>query len=140
MTKIITDPEYLKAIKEKEEQPVKKNGGKGRGRPKEEKAKNVKNHILMTIKEELGSGSEKDTSYDADESDTQALEGAGFPLASQCESILYFRELWKSLNPPISEEDIRGKWYAAIFLGKKEHVYIAKTVKQFLADKGASNK
>ena len=30
---------------------------------------------------------------------------------------------WKQLNPPISEDDIKGKWYTCIFRGKCQDLF-----------------
>ena len=47
------------------------------------------------------------------------------------------RKVWKSLSPPQQEGDFIGKWYAAIYAGKKQHrLIIGKVLGRFLIDEG----
>ena len=38
------------------------------------------------------------------------------------------------MEPPFSEEDINGKWYACIFRGKCQNLVICKAIQWFLTD------
>ena len=61
------------------------------------------------------------------------------PPVSQRQSILYLRDVWRSLNPPVPEEQVVGKWYGAIYLGKqKEPIYVVRATKRFLSEKDRS--
>ena len=52
----------------------------------------------------------------------------------QCEGIL--KETWKSLSPPVAEDDIIGKWYAVLWADKRLcNVYVGKVLHRFLEDK-----
>ena len=41
---------------------------------------------------------------------------------------------WKQLNPPISEDDIKGKWYTCIFRGKCQDLFRGRALQWFLTD------
>ena len=52
----------------------------------------------------------------------------------QCECVI--KEAWKSLSPPVPEDDIIGKWYAVLWADKRScQLYIAKVLRRFLEDK-----
>ena len=36
------------------------------------------------------------------------------------------KSTWISLSPPVSEDDITGKWYGCIYGDKKPQLYVAK--------------
>ena len=46
------------------------------------------------------------------------------------------KSTWISLSPPVSEDDIIGKWYGCIYGDKKPQLYVAKVEKRFLVDEG----
>ena len=41
---------------------------------------------------------------------------------------------WKQLNPPISENEIKGKWYTCIFRGNCQDLFSGRALQRFLAD------
>ena len=134
MTKVITDDEYLKAIKEKEGKQVKKGSDRGRGRPKKARTTEAPPKLDFDVQE--GSDSERETSDDTDDSDSENVEKTTFPPVSKRQSVLYLRDFWRSVNPPVPEEQVVGKWYAAIYLGKrKEQIYVGRATKRFLSEK-----
>ena len=49
------------------------------------------------------------------------------------------KSTWISLSPPVSEDDITGKWYGCIYGDKKTQLYVAKVEKRFLVDEGWSS-
>ena len=107
MTKVITDDEYLKVIKEGEGKQVKKGSNRGRGRPKKARRKlhqNAPPKLDFEVQE--GSDSERETYDDTDDSDCENVEKATFPPVSKCQSILYLRDFWRS----VPEEQVVGKW------------------------------
>ena len=134
MTKVITDDEYLKAIKEKEGKQAKKGSDRGRGRPKKARTTEAPPKLDFDVQE--GSDSERETSDDTDDSDSENVEKTTFPPVSKRQSVLYLRDFWRSVNPPVPEEQVVGKWYAAIYLGKrKEQIYVGRATKRFLSEK-----
>ena len=45
------------------------------------------------------------------------------------------RSTWVTLSPPVSEEDVFGKWYAAIYATKRaRRLYVGKILKRFLLE------
>ena len=46
------------------------------------------------------------------------------------------KSTWISLSPPVSEDDLIGKWYGCIYGDKKPQLYVAKVEKRFLLDEG----
>ncbi|XP_065064643.1 uncharacterized protein LOC135690884 [Rhopilema esculentum] len=130
MTKVISDEDYLNAIKEKEEKQGSETVKRKRGRPKKLKA----DDDSFQIQEEVLSESEKESSDD-DVSEDDLATNPSFPPTTQRQATIYLKEFWQSLCPPVEEVEIIGKWYAAIFLGKKsQQIYIGKVTKRFLAD------
>ena len=117
MTKIITDEEYVKAIKEKEEPPKKKVKGD------KQKKKGSADHTTKHEEERTITKTMKICTDDA------------IPSGSRESVITSLKMLWEKLNPPASEDWIVGKWFGAIFIEKKKHVlYVGKATKRFLAD------
>ena len=48
---------------------------------------------------------------------------------------------WDTIFPTVKEEDIKVKWYAIIYMGKKvPHTFIARLQKKFRADSDRSTK
>ena len=57
-------------------------------------------------------------------------------LDAETKAKMKLLETWKSLAPPVKEEDIRGKWYAVAYTGKRRSVLlIGKILKRFLVEK-----
>jgi len=49
------------------------------------------------------------------------------------------RKTWGTINPPVSQEAILGKWYAVTYETKRtSRLFIGKIVKRFLTDKDGS--
>ena len=45
-------------------------------------------------------------------------------------------KLWKSMDPPTSENDLTQKWFGCIFVAKKKsHLYVGKVMRRFLKKK-----
>ena len=114
--KVITDPEYLKDLLEKE--ALKKTNKKIdflKGTGKKEKV--------------IDMSSESETDEDImSETDEEEIEDDN----DEEEMI----NTWKALNLPNKEENVVQKWYACIYeTKKKNHLYIGKAVKRFLDDK-----
>lgn len=46
-------------------------------------------------------------------------------------------QFWRSISPPVTEDKLKGKWFAAIFrVDGKQLLYIGRCVKRFLEDEG----
>ena len=44
-------------------------------------------------------------------------------------------DIWRSVSPPTSEEDIKQKWYGVVYTEKKKnYLYVGKVLKRFLND------
>ena len=50
-------------------------------------------------------------------------------------------KLWKSMDPPTSENDLTQKWFGCIFVAKKKsHLYVGKVMRRFLEEEGGPTK
>ena len=113
MTKVITNDEYLQTIRQKEEPPKKK-----KKTPRQKVAVTEK-QAAPDLQEHLDSKPDEETTSDNAMAVTEMEKAVLFPPSSKQQAIAYLRELWKNLNPPVPEGSIVGKWYAAVFLGRK---------------------
>ena len=49
--------------------------------------------------------------------------------------LLLLWKTWDTIFPPVKEENIKGEWYAIIYVGKKgPHTFVARIQKKFRAD------
>ena len=139
-TKIITDNELLEELKqhereekEKEEQKLKR----AEEREKKNKKNSVKKKISFRSKRNKAddSESEEEESDIASETEDEIVEDdsdESEESGEERESKLI--DLWKSLCPPVQEDDIQQKWYGVIYTEKKNYLYIGKVIKRFLDD------
>ena len=82
--------------------------------------------------------SEYDEDISSEESDnnttmeTEDEDEPEDPLKLSKEKLL---TAWKSINPPVKEDDIVGKWYGVIYETKRSsRLFVAKVVRRFLSD------
>ena len=62
-----------------------------------------------------------------------------FPPTSEHQTYLYLRNLWENINPPMSEDSIVNKWFAAVYYIdaknlRKPKLFVGKVLKRFLED------
>ena len=46
-----------------------------------------------------------------------------FPPVSKEDGYKYLNEMWDTLNPPVKEENLVGKWYGAIYHESKKIIF-----------------
>ena len=63
-----------------------------------------------------------------------------FPPLTDRQVFLHLRDTWEDINPPVTEKDIVGRFFAAVYYHtsnrqKSGRLFVGKVVKRFLADK-----
>ena len=110
--------------------PSKKQHGSGSGRKLKKKRPTFYDSDSSDEKEMEGDRDSDGIDSDEDMINESDNEGEIF----QCEGIL--KVTWKSLSPPVAEDDIIGKWYAVLWADKRScNVYVGKVLCRFLEDK-----
>ena len=82
---------------------------------------------------------EIDHSYSEDDTEMLKTHKNYFLPASKEDGYKYLNEIWDTLNPPVEEENLVGKWYGALYHeSKKIYFFIGKIVCQYLKDEDGS--
>jgi len=123
-TKVITEDEYLEALREMEDEEQEK---KNKAKEKKDRAKKKKEGIVNKPKTKVNE--DKDEG-DLDEMNDKEmfeddLENEDLDIEEESELIdeesyieeeeERLKEFWKSISPPIAEADVVQKWYAVIY-------------------------
>ena len=75
---------------------------------------------------------ESDTESEESEEETSEEESDGEDQESTEEKLI---DIWRSVSPPVTEEDVVNKWYGVIYTEKKRsYIYVGKVLKRFLDD------
>ena len=76
---------------------------------------------------------------ESDDEDQRVMKRYLFPPISKCQTNLFLLNLWKKVNPSITEEYLLNAWFATrccsdINKKKKPQLFVGKVLRQFLAD------
>ena len=127
MAKLVSNKEYLDALKQKEAEKKSKKTKK----TKPNKSVPMEMDKTDIVTDEIDS---EDSITDID-SGEETQEFTLKVLESANNATKYMNSVWRSLNPPIKEEEIVGKWYACVYGEKKKQtLYIAKINMRYLFD------
>ena len=133
-SKLVSQKEFLEQLQIKEEES-KTSKNKSCKKPN-------KKGLLTTAEKENSSESEIEdesvkSSEEEDEDSDESIEERKkheIPCINIKQPELYLFSVWDSLSPPVSEENLIGKWYAIIFGEKIPYLFIAKFDWCFLQD------
>ena len=93
--------------------------------------------ILNNVEDDDGNDDESSVNNaeegDSDKENGVSTESIQFPSMDLREYHVT-KKTWKQLNPPTSEDNIKGKWYACIFKGKCQNLFIGRVLQRFLTD------
>ena len=133
-TKVVTDETYVAELKRLENEAEEKKANKGKKGIKKKKA-NKKIEFDMDIGEDaevedeenevgVDDNEEEENSEIMEETDEEIVEEDTDKEINLLGDEGYLLELWKTLSPPVKEDDITNKWYSAIYEHKiKYHLY-----------------
>ena len=132
-TKVITDKIYLEELKRLDIEAKRK---------KEQAEKRKEARLLkqkMNNKDEEEEELEEEDFDDDEEEELELLEETDEEIMEEDELAEtdeeYLISFWKSLSPPVAEDDIIHKWYGAVYEHKKKfHLYVGKATRRFLYD------
>lgn len=97
--------------------------------------KSVKRKLLHDDNDNLES-SESDYTEEESEDDDFATEDEANEVESEVDTL---NRVWSSINWPVEEDEIVGRWFAVIYNGKRtKTLYIAKANRRFLEDENGS--
>ena len=88
--------------------------------------------LLEDLSQSEASEDDESSNYDYD---FEKLDETNSSSDKGEQVICVLKSIWKSLCPPIKEEDIIGKWYGVIYGKKKTSLFVAKVEKWFLVDR-----
>jgi len=147
-TKVITEDEYLEALREMEDEEQEK---KNKAKEKKDRAKKKKEGIVNKPKTKVNEDKDEgdldemndkemfeddleneDLDIEEDTEESELIELIESYIEEEEERL---KEFWKSISPPIAEADVVQKWYAVIYTTKrKSYLYIGKALNRFLVD------
>ena len=144
-SKVITSSEYLESLraleeeeKQKKEKTKERQEAKKQKKEKQASKKSANKKAKKTEDEEF----EEEEDEVLNEKALQDILDEEYANTSSESEVEEDEEevllaLWKSLSPPVPEEEVVQKWYAVIFSDKKKsYLYIGKALNRFLVDEG----
>ena len=131
------DDQYAKAIQDAEEKEHSQKKGKKEPTKKSQVIMKTKTNSWKEDLEESESSAEESEKETND--DEVMKKGYMFPPTSERQTYLYLRNLWENINPPMSEDSIVNKWFAAVYYVdaknlRKPKLFVGKVLKRFLED------
>ena len=98
--------------------------------------KQKKSKVYNTIYTDSEDDDEEELEFSTSENDDSS---GGEELMNDKDFEAQLIETWKSLSPPVSEDEIKSKWLAAIFRqDEKQIMCIGRVLKRFLEDEGGN--
>ena len=149
-TKAISQPKHLTEFPRKKEEFETKNkklkttAKKANQNPKQKKSINTNVKVVTSSSEsehEMSSSIHTDSESEND-SEKESIDGNSIEIEhilnhgmsdNNIQNIL--QKTWDNIFLPVKEQDMKEKWYAIIYMGKKvHHTFIARLQKRFIAD------
>ena len=147
---VVTQKEFLQELEDQENEKLEKEQ-----RKKNKKEKNFNGKASITLKKpaikkskstilkeianavsESETSSEEETTDDDKATETIDSESVNLIMPTDDQLSPYLKNVWKSISPPLCEEDVINKYYAGIYFDvkKKTHLFVGKATKRFLVD------
>ena len=135
---IISDEQFKKATQQAEGKEKKKKGEADSSKSKKTQLKQQLNND-SSDNEKIEEDGDSIVLSESDDEDQVIMKKYLFPPISERQTNLFLIDLWKKVNPPVTEESLLNAWFATIYYTdinkkKKPKLFVGKVLRRFLAD------